>query len=169
MQKLSGLVLDIYDDQSSAVLREIFPNEADLPDIIKTAHVITADEYQKLPDDSFALVLVDGDVELKKFATIDAGNTALSVEYFLKTAHRLPIEAQRVAANNLVAACGWYDIDPPEQLCKVAFGAGAVMAAMMVPAAAKSAMNNVKATKGVNGQVMTPDEIKVRSAQLGGL
>jgi len=44
----------------------------------------------------------------------------LSVEYFLKTAHRLPVEAQKVAAQNLVAACGWYDIEAPEELQKIA-------------------------------------------------
>ena len=270
MEKLSGLVLDVYDDQRADILRELFPHDLDLPDLIKTAHAITADEYRSLPDDAFALVLVDGDVELKKFATIDAGNTCLSIEYFLKTAHRLPVEAQKVAAINLMAACGWYDIDPPEELQKVAagknwireharqgaweriktraeglvpteatkgswnknvaearelrrrgdysadskrnavlsgiqaahtdridsaisrpdmmssiintklkkmssarmklaFGLTAAMGAMMVPGTVKQVKNNMAASRGTGGQVMTPDEIKVRAGQLGGM
>jgi len=169
MEKLSGLVLDVYDDQRADILRELFPHDLDLPDLIKTAHAITADEYRSLPDDAFALVLVDGDVELKKFATIDAGNTCLSIEYFLKTAHRLPVEAQKVAAINLMAACGWYDIDPPAELQKLAFGINAAMGAMMVPGTVKQVKNNMAASRGTGGQVMTPDEIKVRAGQLGGM
>lgn len=120
MEKLSGLVLDIYDDPGIEVFQTIFPDVNSLPEIVKEAHLITSEEYQKLPDEAFALVLVDGDTEMRKFATIDAGNTALSVEYFLKTAHKLPVEAQKVAAQNLIAACGWYGIDPPELLKEAA-------------------------------------------------
>jgi len=77
---------------------------------------LTPEEHNALPDDAYALVLVNGDQVMKKFATIDSGNTALSVMYFLKTAHKLPEEAQKVAAQNLVAACGWYGLDAPELL-----------------------------------------------------
>lgn len=126
MQKLSGLILDIYDDRTGEVLKEVYASAGDLPDLIKQAHAITQDEYSRLPDESFALVLEDGDVELKKFATIDEGNTALSVVYFLKTAHKLPPEAQKVAAANLLEACGWYGLTPPEQLQKFALAAADV-------------------------------------------
>lgn len=168
MQKLSGLVLDAYDDREAVVLRKIFPTEESVPELLKTAHAITEEEQRQLPDDAYALVLVDGDVALKKFATIDAGNTALSVEYFLKTAHLLPEQAQKVAATNLMAACGWYGIEPPEQLSKVAFGVGMLTAALMAPEAARQVKNNVKGIQGARGNVMTPDEIKMRSAQVGG-
>lgn len=122
MEKLSGLVLDVYDDPSGEVLRAIFPRYEQLPELIKSAHVVTPDERAQLPDDLFALVLEDGPVELRKYACVDAGNTALAVEYFMQLRHKLPEEAQKVAAANLAIACGWYGIDPPEELQKVARG-----------------------------------------------
>ena len=120
MQKLSGLILDIYDDRDGDVMRAMFSNTEDIPDMIKSAHALTPEEHGKLKDDVFALVLVDGDVTLRKFACIDTGNTALNIEYFLVNRHKLPEEAQKVAAANLVKACGWYDISPPEDLVEVA-------------------------------------------------
>ena len=116
MEKLSGLILDVYDDSDGAILRDIFPEPTDLSELEKNAHALTPEEHNALPDDAYALVLVNGDQVMKKFATIDSGNTALSVMYFLKTAHKLPEEAQKVAAQNLVAACGWYGLDAPELL-----------------------------------------------------
>jgi hypothetical protein len=101
MEKLSGLVLDIYDDPAGEVLKSVFPRGC-------------------LPDDAFALILEQDGMELKKFATIDPGNTALSVEYFMKTGHKLPAEAQKVAAHNLCCACEWHGIEPPEELQKIA-------------------------------------------------
>lgn len=122
MEKLSGLILDVYDDYSGEVLRSIFPRHEGVPEVIKQAHLITPEERAALPDDVFSLVLHNDGVSFRKYACTDAGNTALSVEYFLKTAHKLPAEAQKVAAENLVSACGWYGIEPPEQLQKVAIG-----------------------------------------------
>ena len=266
MEKLSGLVLDVYDDQGGEILQAIFPSTEDLPDLVKTAHAITPEERGLLPDDAFALVLVDGDVEMKKFATLDEGNTALSVEYFLRTGYRLPAEAQKVAAHNLCVACGWYGIEPPEDLQKVAskktlleFGKrtvkptpkrpwggidpsisakevgtkrilgidlqgkpifpggsgtktgavkealsiqkmkknlddapdrpamiplktkegsmhkeaigalGMLTGALVVPHQVGEAKRNLQATKGAKGRIMTPDQIKARSAQMGGM
>lgn len=168
MQKLSGLVLDIYDDGEGEILRSIFPSHAVVPDIIKEAHYLKPEERAELNADAFALELVDGDVELRKFACTDPGNTALSIEYFLKTGHKLPVEAQKTAAANLITACGWYDIEPPEQLEKVAIGAmGALMGAMVLPGAAGEAKKNLAASSGAGGQVLTPDQIKMRKAQMG--
>lgn len=207
MQKLSGLVLDVYDDQGGSILKEVYATAADLPESVKTAHLITQAEYARLPDVSFALVLEDGPVELKKFATIDEGNTVLSVVYFLKTAHKLPVEAQQVAASNLLQACSTYGFEPPEQLSKLALcGAdvkanldsapnrqdkfplksaeersdehstpeeklagllGAALTATAVPGAVREAKQNLQATQGAGGAIMTPGEIQTRKFQMG--
>jgi hypothetical protein len=169
MQKLSGLVFDIRDDEAGEVLRSIWPSEEQLPDLVKTAQAITPELDAKLPDDLFALVLRDGDVTMRKFACIDAGNTALSVEYFLKTAHKLPAEAQQVGASNLVTACGWYDIDPPEQLQKIALGVGgALMGAMVAPGAVKDAKKNLAVSRAAGGSVLTPDQVKAMKMSMYG-
>src|ERR1700677_2093148 len=124
----SGLVLDVYDDFNGETLRTIYPSPVDIPDSVKTASSVRGVARDQLPDDVFALVLVNNGERLRKYACVDPGNTALSVEYFLKHAHKLPVEAQKVAAANLVTACGWYDMATPELLEKVALGLGTLMA-----------------------------------------
>lgn len=116
----SGLILDVYDDFKGNVLRSLYPTSEAIPDFVKTAQVLSAEDRQRLPDDAFALVMQNGEAVLRKFACIDEGNTVLSVQYFLQNAHKLPEEAQKTAAQNLVTACGWYDIAVPEPLSKIA-------------------------------------------------
>lgn len=168
MQKLSGLVLDVYDDIDGEVLRSIFPTQEDVPNLIKEAHYLHPEERDDLSSDAFALELVDGDTAMRKFACTDSGNTALSVEFFLKTGHKLPVEAQKVAAANLVTACGWYNIEPPELLEKVALGLGQLaMGAMVLPGAYGEAKKNRTAVEDAGGQILTPQQIKMRKAQMG--
>lgn len=117
----SGLILDSYDDLNGDVLRQIYPSMSEVPGHVKTAQRLTSDDLDSLPDSVFALVLTQGDTTLRKFACIDPGATELNVRYLLKTACKLPKEAAKLAASNLLVACGWYDIDPPEELRKMAF------------------------------------------------
>ncbi len=116
MEKISGLVLDVFDDPSGEVMRQIFPTLEAVPETIKTSMPLTSVDRSKLPDDVFALVLHNDGAVLRKYACIDQGNTCLNIEYFLKTAHKLPTVAQQKTAENLLVACGWYGIDPPESL-----------------------------------------------------
>ncbi len=164
MKKLSGLVLDRYDDVDGASLHDI-PGALELS---KLGSVFTHDELNRLPDDTFALILQDGDVTMKKFSMADAGNTALSVIYFLENGHKLPVEAQKVAAANLLKGCGWYGIPVSDELEKVAFGAmGLINTALMGPGAVREAGANLKAVKGTGPGIMTPDQIKARRLQMG--
>jgi len=123
MKKLSGLVLDVYDDAGGQVLKQIFETREAVPEFIKSAHYLAPEEQASLPDDVFALVLKDGDVSMRKYACTDPGNTALAVEYFLREGHKLPEEAQKTAAANLQVACEWYGLPPNHALEKVAIGA----------------------------------------------
>lgn len=167
MQKLSGLILDFPDDSSGEVLKSIWSSHESVPEVVKTASRRTPELEAKLPDNLFALVLRDGDYTLRKFACIDEGNTTLSVEYFLKTAHKLPAEAQQVGAENLVKACGWYGIEPPAELQKmatqekIAIGLmGAAMGAMVIPGVVKQVGQNLRAAKAVGGNVVTPTQLQ---------
>jgi hypothetical protein len=123
MQKISGLVLDVYDDSEGQILNSLYPKYEDIPDFIKTAEPVTQEDLDALPDDVFALILRQGDTTLRKYACVDAGNTTLHIGYFLSNFDKLPVEAIKVAAQNLVTACGWYDIEPPEELKKLSTGA----------------------------------------------
>lgn len=147
MQKLSGLVLDIRDDFDGSVLRAIFPTEDSLPESIKSASALTSELDASLPDDLFGLVLVDDGVVLRKYACIDAGNTELSVEYFMRTGYKLPVEAQKTAAANLVTACKWYGLEPSIDLEKIALGLGTMLnVGMTAPGALKKTKMNLAAT-----------------------
>jgi hypothetical protein len=114
MSNLTGLVLDAYDDYDGSILRSVMPSE-DIPEFVKTAQWLRTDS-DNVPDDNYALVLVKEGQKLKKYATVDKGNTALSVLYLLKQAHLLPPKAVKVAALNLLEACQRYNLDAPEQL-----------------------------------------------------
>jgi hypothetical protein len=149
MEKLSGLVLDVYDDPDGEVLREIFPTYESVPEIVKEAHQLTQEERSGLPDDLFALVLLDGDTVMRKMACVDAGNTALAVEYFMKTAHKLPDAAQKVAAANLLTACGWYDLEPPEELQKVALLGAAWKAGKVLHGGTLGALGGIAMAPGI--------------------
>lgn len=168
MEKLSGLILDLYDDKQGEVLRSVFPSYEHLPEMIKTCSALNQDQVEKLPDSCFALILHDGDVTLRKFACVDAGHTALGVEYFMKTGHKLPAEAQKVAAQNLVQACSWYEIEPPADLQKIALGLGSLaMGALVVPGAARDAQKNLQAVKGTGGGIITPPQMQQRRSAMG--
>lgn len=141
----SGLILDVYDDSEGTILSTIYVSQEEVPDMVKSASRLTTDDLGKLPDDVFALVAVtDGDVMLRKFACVDPGNTVLSIEYFLRTVDKLPEVAQKLAATNLVRACGWYDLEPPETLTKLALGVGAALAAAVAVPEMQGAHAGVK-------------------------
>jgi len=121
MEKLSGQVIDFYDDSNGDILKKRFPDPQSLPDIIKEGSFLKEEERDRLRDELFALVLDNGGEHLKKFACTDACNTAISVIYLLDHAKDiLPIEAVKTAAANLELACTMYGLDIPEQLSKLA-------------------------------------------------
>lgn len=101
--RTAGLVLDFYDDLNGSILKGVFPSAEELPDLIKKAHILSPEEHGVLRDEAYALVLLNEGKVMRKFACVDAGNTALSALYFLRTADRLPAEAIKVAAANLIA------------------------------------------------------------------
>lgn len=173
--RTSGLILDLYDDSRGDVLRELYPSREELPEIVKQAHALSPGERQALPDDVFALVLIDGDDKLRKYACTDRGNTILSVGYFLRTGHRLPEEAQKTAAVNLQIACSWYGIKPPEELEKTAIAGflakrvmanpiGSLQMAYTAPAMAKGVHQEMQARNQVasaaGGNVVTPHQVQ---------
>lgn len=163
MRKLSGLVLDRYD-----LTVEIDTAVKDgLGEFLKIARHFTPEELSCLPDETFAVVLHDGDTIMRKFSMADVGNTGLSVLFFLGNGHQLPVEAQKVAAANLLRGCEVYGIEAPEELQKIALGVGTLMGATMVPGAVRESKNNLSAAQGTGGAIMTPAQIKARRMQMG--
>jgi len=171
----AGIVLDLYDNPHD--LRAIFPSVDVIPESVKIAHRLSSDELAALPDDAFALVLLDDGDRLRKFACVDEGNTLLNVSYFFLHGHKLPAEAQKTAAENLKVACAWYNIEVPDELEKIALGLSTVMNAAMIPSIVKGTggqiKDNLQATRMSGGTVMPPHQqhqmsALMKSAELSG-
>ena len=114
--KYAGVTLDYYDDRGET-LKQKFPTLDKVPDIIKEA---TIQPKNRVPNEDFALIMIDGGHVFRKYACADAGTTALSVIYFMEHGDKLPEEAQKTAASNLLAACLTHDLLPPASLTKKA-------------------------------------------------
>lgn len=117
MRSYEAGTYDIYDD-GGQLLKQTVPEQEDLPDFVKTAAPVGQQDNSRL----FALVMVDDGRVMKKFATADRGNTWLSTLYFSLTRDKLPPEAQKIAAANLIEACESHDIAPPDILFDYADG-----------------------------------------------
>lgn len=118
--RLTGVILDIYDDPTASVLRQKLAGRP-LPSELGDSTLLEQEQLDALPDRLFGLVAANGDGLVRKFAMHDPAHVTTSVLYFLETKHLLPLEAQKVAAHNLLWACNEYGMTPPEQLEKVAF------------------------------------------------
>lgn len=132
--KTAGVVLDFYDDQGAQLTRLV--DQDSIPDFVKTASFVTPEERAALPNEAFALAAIDGEHLIRKYSTVDPGNTWLSTQYFLSQRGFLPKLAQVQVAGNLLLAHDRHGMLPPHGLVKVAldqdvdgaFSMGAVVA-----------------------------------------
>lgn len=163
MEKLSGLVLDRYDDVDGAL------SNTETESFSKIARRLTDEELARLPDETFAVVLHDGDTVLRKFSMADVGNLGLSIEYFMANGHKLPSGAQKVAAANLLKGCSWYNVEPPQwgELQKVALGLNTLIGLTAAPGAVRESKNQLAVAKAAGGNVVTPGQIKSQRLQMG--
>jgi hypothetical protein len=121
--RTAGVLLDIYDDPEGSVLRETLAGAA-LPAKIASSQLLEWEELNRLPDRLFALVASDGDDVIRKYAMHDAPHLITSLVYFMKQGAFLPDVVRAKVAANLVNACAWYEIDPPDGLVKQALSMG---------------------------------------------
>lgn len=117
--KTAGVVLDFYDDLKGELLKRSFPTPEALPEVVKTAHILSSEERDILRDEAYALVLLNEGKTLRKFACVDAGNTLLSALYFMENKDSLPEEAQKVASANIQAWCEYFEL-PLRDIEKIA-------------------------------------------------
>lgn len=114
--RTAGLVLDFYDDPDKSTLKEAFPTLEEVPEIVKTAHYLAPEEHAVLRDEAYALILQNEGRTLRKFACVDEGNTLLSALYLEANAAKLPEEAIKVAAANLLGAFEQFGLEPTQFL-----------------------------------------------------
>lgn len=135
--QVAGIVFDVYDDTNKEILSALFdyatPNEK-----IASATLLSQEKLASLPDELFAVVAENGPGGLlRRYPMHDEVHTKLSTLYFLEKAHLFPVEVQKIAARNLIRACRWYDVTPPEPLLKVAFVGAALNAVGLASAGAE--------------------------------
>lgn len=117
--RIAGIVLDIYDDPEALVLRDkIAERGQQLPEKLASMRMLAENELANLPDRLFGLVAENHGQVIRKYAMHDAEHLALSMIYFDDVSHRFPDRVRQKVAANLVNACAWYDLDPPESLTK---------------------------------------------------
>lgn len=110
--RTAGLVLDFYDDPDKGILKSAFPTIDAVPDLVKTAHFLTPEQLDVLRDEGYALILENEGKVLRKFACVDGGNTFLSALYLERNHEKLPSEAVKVAAANIISACEQFGVEP---------------------------------------------------------
>ena len=118
--RLSDIVIDQYDDRRGELLREMCPNLDQVPALIKEAEFLEPPELETRPDEDFAVIALDGEARLRKYAMHDPGNVALSTTYLLHQARYLPSDFVKVAAGNLAGAHEDFGMSVPEELSKLA-------------------------------------------------
>lgn len=106
MNKIANAMIDFHDDNSCEVLRAI-----SIPEEYKSAEIKKKEEYTK-----FALDLISNGQSLSKFPIDDPAITWISMNYFDKTASKLPIVARQIAAQFINDACEKFDIEPSESV-----------------------------------------------------
>lgn len=136
--RTAGIILDVYDDPQGRVLREKLDGAA-LPEKLASAQLLDAEDLARIPDRLFGLVAHNNGETIRKYAMHDEAHLVTSMIYFAETSKLIPEEARQKVAANLVNACAWYDIDPPDLLVKEALGVmnlavGGLEAANMVSA-----------------------------------
>ncbi len=168
--RLSGQVIDVYDDMDGSVLRSIYPTAEALPGSVKTASPIHGDTRHRLPDGVFALVVQENGEKLRKFACTDPGNVELSMAYFDRTAGRLTSEMRKTAADNLIIACAWYGLEPSEGVVKAAGLmdiASKGMKAYQALGVAKDVANKASTVSAMGPGLFRPQQVEAAQAAMG--
>ncbi len=163
--RISGVILDIYDDPQGEVLVNLIRDNP-LPEKLASARLLDQSELVSLPDRLFGLVADDGPRRLRKYAMCDEAHVVTSILYFLDRGDVLPSEMQSKVAANLVNACAWYDMDPPEALVKRAMlgkAVGGLGTAAALGLGALEARGAVQESTAKNRQA----QANLRATQMG--
>ncbi len=158
MIKTAGVTFDFYDDRG-AFLKLKLAGRA-VPEAVAEARVLDDGELAALPDNAFAAVIRNGEETLRKFACIDAGNTAVSALYFLENGSKLPLTTRIKIASNLVDACRYFNLVPPTALMKEAVGKVLIKGDGAEVVAARERQASLKKSADLTGTDLMPISAK---------
>lgn len=174
--KTAGVVFDFYDDPSGELVKTAFPTTSDLPEFVKTAHILSSEERDVLRDEAFALIMSNEGKVLRKFACVDAGNTLLSCLYFEENAQRLPEEAVKIAAVNLASFCNDFGFEPTDFVKMAAAGHSRTRDSMRQPIvgdeadwAARTNLVSIRGGADSGRVIPTANQMKTAQAKEAGL
>lgn len=143
---LTGVILDIYDDPKAVVLLDKLAGR-ELPKELGDSELLEPEKLASMPDRLFALVATNAGDVVRKYAMHDPAHTTTSIMYFLSQHELLPAHAQKTAAANLVQACGWYGLEVPAQLEKLALDPlGGVLGALDAKSRVEQSVEHHRAT-----------------------
>lgn len=112
---LDSAVIDIYDDVYLESTLEKCASK--IPSNLREVEIPSIEDRNDLDDTQFALsIFTKHAKKLNKFPIDSEINTALSNTYFDINHHKLPFEAQKVAATYIRKACQQYGIEPSESV-----------------------------------------------------
>ena len=115
MKTLESKIIDIFDDVNLGdTLQKI---ASKLPSDVRSGALPTIEDRDDYDDTQFALSIFTKTAgKINKFPINTRINTALSNEYFDLNHHKLPHEAQKIAATYIKTACDRYGIEATESV-----------------------------------------------------
>ena len=116
MDTFASDINDYLADNRVEELADLFGKFSE--EFIKSAEILLPEELEVLPNEAFALILVEGGNITRKYACSSSELTILNTELLLKDAKMIPDEILKTAASNLARAC--YKFKYNEGLAKLA-------------------------------------------------
>lgn len=117
MKQLAGMSYDVTDIISEGNIDYLAKITVGDDELVKNAHVPSAEEAEQLPEEDFALVLYHPHIGLmKKLAIHDPSITKLNITIFKDRVDSFPDEIVKTAAFFLKKAAKHYRIDFPAEL-----------------------------------------------------
>lgn len=111
---LSNQILDFYDDSIHLYAKDVVGAS---PEFVKTASFMSREERNKSDRSLFALdILTKEGQHLSRYPIGTKADTWLSVQYFAKTAHKLPTTARIIAGGHIKEACQKFGLQIPSEL-----------------------------------------------------
>ena len=113
MNRLDSAIIDIFDDVNlGSTLQKV---ASQLPQDVRSGELPSLEERNEYDDMQFALSIITKTAsKVNKFPVNTRINTAMSNQYFDLNHHKLPSEAQKIAATYIKVACERFNLDPSD-------------------------------------------------------
>lgn len=116
--RLENQILDLYDDVN--LEENLVKMASAMPPELRKCELPSIEDRDTKPETAFALQYVTKTAaKLAKFPIDTAVETFFSNQYFAKNGHKLPPDAQKVAAAGILKACKRFNLPPTQPVEKL--------------------------------------------------